>query len=512
MTNQGSPGRTHAEGSLLSVRDATKEFPGVLALDHVSLDLNKGEVLALVGENGAGKSTLMKLLSGIYKPDEGEFWLEGERFVPENPKHAQELGISIIHQELNLVPDLTVAENIFMGRESLRGPVLAKFQQVRKAAELLDRLGLHLDPNTVVGSLSVAHQQMVEIAKALSRPVKVLIMDEPTASLNDNEVEALFGIIRRFLTDETAVIYISHRLKEIPVVADRIEVLRDGANAGMLNAKTCTEREIISKMVGREITSNTVPKVPLNTPMTLEVDRLSTTGMLSDVSFIAHEGEILGLAGLMGSGRTELARAIIGADPVKSGEIRKQGRVIHPDTPSKAAALGIGYLSEDRKGLGVLLDQTVQDNVVLSSLPRFTKGVWIDEKGIRTSATEYVELLNIRTPSTAQKVANLSGGNQQKVVIAKWLLKDCDVLIFDEPTRGIDVGAKEEIYGLLERLAGEGKTVIVISSELPEVMRLSNRIAVMCEGRLTGVLPGNEATQESIMRLATTKEEKVYAQ
>lgn len=500
------------EPRLLVMEGATKEFPGVLALDDVSLDLRHGEVLALVGENGAGKSTLMKLLSGIYTPDKGRFFLEGEPFEPTSPKHAQELGISIIHQEFNLMPDLTVAENIYMGREIKTFGYLNQREQNRKAQELLDRLELPLNAKSRVSELSVAEQQMVEIAKALSFNSRILIMDEPTAALNENEVQTLFAMIRRFVSPETGVIYISHRMQEIPEISDRITVLRDGANAGGLNSKTASEQDIIRLMVGRTISdADREHKQHEPGDVTLKVEGLSTPTLLDDVSFEARSGEILGFAGLMGAGRTEVARALIGADKVSAGTIELNGEVISPKNPAQAAALGLGYLSEDRKHLGVLVGQDVKENIALPSLPRFVKNGVVQSKRIAESATEYVEKLRIKTPSINQVVDNLSGGNQQKVGIAKWLLKDTEVLIFDEPTRGIDVGAKEEIYNLLDELADEGKTIIVISSDLPEVLRVSDRIAVMNDGRLTAIMSNEGATQEKIMEHATSGVEKAVS-
>ncbi|GAA3634704.1 sugar ABC transporter ATP-binding protein [Microbacterium awajiense] len=488
---------------LLSIRGAEKGFPGVQALSDVDLDLGYGEVLALVGENGAGKSTLMKLLSGIYAPDAGEFVLEGKPFRPESPKHAQELGISIIHQELNLMPDLTVAQNIFIGREPRRFGVLSDRKLRRNTQELLDRLELRLRPDAIVGDLSVARQQMVEIAKALSYNARVLIMDEPTAALNEAEVETLFTLIRRFVTPQTGVIYISHRMQELAQIADAVTVLRDGANAGDRVMAETNDREIISLMVGRTISVEQRPQPADPGKALLSVKNLSTTHLLRDVSFEARAGEILGFAGLMGAGRTELARAIIGADPISGGTVEIHGTVEKVTSPALAARRGIGYLSEDRKKLGVLVDRDVRENIALPSLPSFLKGPIVDVKRMDQVARDYIIALRIKTPSTTQEVRNLSGGNQQKVGIAKWLERDCDILIFDEPTRGIDVGAKEEIYGLLNRLAGQGKAIIVISSDLPEVLRVSHRIAVMCEGRLTAVIPNDEATQENLMEYAT---------
>ncbi|MCS5732920.1 sugar ABC transporter ATP-binding protein [Herbiconiux daphne] len=491
---------------LLEVVGASKSFPGVKALDDVHLDLRAGEVLALVGENGAGKSTLMKLLSGVYTPDEGEFFLSGEQLAITGPKQAQELGISIIHQEFNLMPDLTIAQNIFIGREPRSGGVFLSERSLnRKTRELFDRLGLALDPSEVVGGLTVAKQQMVEIAKALSYNARVLIMDEPTAALNDAEVDTLFDLIRRFTTPTTGVIYISHRMHELRQISDRITVLRDGRYVGTVETATTPTSEVISLMVGREIVSEqrqSDESAPRET--VLAVEGLSTKSLLKDVSFELRKGEILGFAGLMGAGRTEVARAIVGADRSESGTITLHGRPVVINNPAEAAKLGIGYLSEDRKQLGVLLERNVRENVVLASLSEYIGALgFVKDKKIERTAREYVTALRIKTPSTSQLVKNLSGGNQQKVVIAKWLAKDCDVLIFDEPTRGIDVGAKDEIYALLNQLAAGGKAIIMISSELPEVLRLSHRVAVMCEGRLTAVLENADATQENIMDYAT---------
>ena len=502
---------TDAQGSavplmLLEIRGASKSFPGVQALDDVSLELRRGEVLALVGENGAGKSTLMKLLSGIDQPDAGEFLLDGEPITPASPKHAQSLGIAIIHQELNLMSDLTIAQNIFIGREPrTAGIFLSERALNRRTAELFQRLGLALDPTTLVGDLTVARQQMVEIAKALSHNARVLIMDEPTAALNDAEVQALFRLIRRFVTPDTGVVYISHRMHELAEISDRITVLRDGRYVDTVPTASTAPSTVISLMVGRDITGRErqATPTPIGEPL-LRVEGISTKSLLRDVSLEVHAGEILGIAGLMGAGRTELARAIVGADRRESGTITMRGVPVSISNPADAAALGIGYLSEDRKQLGVLLERNVRDNIVLSALRRFAGRLgFMNDRRIDTTAREYIARLRIRTPSPGQTVRNLSGGNQQKVAVAKWLVRDCDVLIFDEPTRGIDVGAKEEIYGLLGELAGQGKAIIMISSELPEVLRMSHRIAVMAEGRITGVLSNAEATQENVMDYAT---------
>lgn len=491
---------------LLELEGVSKGFPGVQALDDVRLDLRHGEVHALIGENGAGKSTLMKLLAGIYTPDAGTFRMNGRELVLDGPRHAQEQGISIIHQEFNLMPDLTVAQNIFIGREKRAGGVFLDDGALNERAhELFDSLGLALDPAEPVGNLTVARQQMVEIAKALSYDAKVLIMDEPTAALNDAEVDVLLELIDRFRSPETGVIYISHRMEELFRVSDRITVLRDGLYIDTLETADTDQREVISLMVGRELRGEQRPEpVRVDAEPALSVRGLSTKHLLRDVDFDVYAGEIFGFAGLMGAGRTEVARAIVGADVAESGVITVHGREANIRNPADAARLGIGYLSEDRKHLGVLLERNVRENVVLASLKDYIGALGFVRGGqIEDAGREYVRKLRIKTPSTAQLVRNLSGGNQQKVVIAKWLAKDCDVLIFDEPTRGIDVGAKEEIYVLLRELADQGKAIIMISSELPEVLRLANRIAVMAEGRITAVLDNADATQEVVMDYAT---------
>jgi len=501
-----SPAGSYDADLLLQAESVTKTFPGVKALSGMRLDLRKGEVLALVGENGAGKSTLMKLLTGIYPMEEGQFWLEGQPLSVKNPKEAQERGLAIIHQEFNLMPDLTVAQNIYIGREPLAGGFFTKPKALEaKARELIERLGLPLDPSAKVHTLTVAKQQMVEIAKALSYNARVLIMDEPTAALNDAEVETLHDLIRRFVTPETGVVYISHRMPELKRIANRVTVIRDGEYIDTLDMATATIDQVISRMVGRAIDTSARPEnVRTDRPVLLTVENLSTKDLLQNVSFDLYEGEILGFAGLMGAGRTEVARAIVGADPRTSGTIRLRGKVINPRNAAEAAKLGIGYLSEDRKRYGLLLGHAVTSNVAISSLAeKFSRFGIVDDRAIAKAATEQRTNLRIKTPSIAQLVTNLSGGNQQKVVIARWLVKNSDVLIFDEPTRGIDVGAKDEIYHLLNRLASEGKSIIMISSELPEVLRLSHRIVVMSEGRVTGIVSAGDATQETIMALAT---------
>lgn len=511
MTETASAIRPMDPDLLLQVEGVSKSFPGVKALDGMRFDLRKGEVLGLVGENGAGKSTLMKLLTGIYSHEAGEFYLNGAPLTASTPKEAQEAGLAIIHQELNLVPHLTVADNIWLGREPLSGKVFTRPGiQVRKTRELLDRLGMNIDPKAQVSSLTVAKQQMVEIARALSfDSTKVLIMDEPTAALNDAEVAQLHELIRRFITPQTGVVYISHRMAELKVIADRITVIRDGHYIDTMMMADTTLDEVIAKMVGRAINTEAKPEnVRSDRPIVLQVSNLSTKALLSDVSFELHRGEILGFAGLMGAGRTEVARALVGADPISSGQIILNANPVTIHTPAKAASLGIGYLSEDRKRYGLMLGLSVTHNIAISSMSeRFSMTGFVRAKAMKESAEGARKLLSIKTPSVNQLVKYLSGGNQQKAIVARWLVKDCDILIFDEPTRGIDVGAKEEIYQLLNKLAEQGKSIIMISSELPEVLRMSHRIIVMADGRIKGVLPAAQASQETIMRLATHTED-----
>lgn len=506
ITTPSQPaGQDAATIPLLEVRNMSRTFPGVKALDQVNLTLQPGEVLGLCGENGAGKSTLMKILTGIYEPDEGgEVWYDGAPSTPGNPREAYESGLVIVHQELQLVPDLTVAQNIFIGRErkTWGGLAINDRKQVAEAEVLLDRLGItNIDPNARVGDLSVADQQMVEIARALSFDARVIILDEPTAPLSNDEAEALFRVVRDFVTPTTGVIYISHRLEEVLDLCDRVTVLRDGQTIGTRPTDGLTEPELITMMVGREVSGELRPPERTAGETVLKVEHLSNH-RLHDVSFELRRGEILGLAGLVGAGRTETARAIIGADPA-TGDIWVNGVKRNIKTPAQAVAAGIGYLSEDRKGTGLLLDKTVQDNIALSSLARHTKVGVINDRIFSDIAEEQVGALRVKTPSTQQLVRNLSGGNQQKVIIGRWLVKDCDILIFDEPTRGIDVGAKDEIYNILHELVAQGKSLIIISSELPEVLRLCDRVAVLADGHLAGILDSADATPESIMELAT---------
>ncbi|MGI6239709.1 MAG: sugar ABC transporter ATP-binding protein [Christensenellales bacterium] len=494
-------------GKLLEARGVQKFFPGVHALDDARFDLEAGEVHALVGENGAGKSTLMKVLTGALPMDAGEIRFEGAPIVLHNVRDAQALGISIIHQERNLMKDLTVAQNIFIGREPMRGALIDKKMQNIMARELLDSLGIDIPPTVPIGALTVAKQQMVEIAKALSFPnTKALIMDEPTSPLTETEIVELFAFIRDLKARGVGIVYISHRLEELHEIADRVTVMRDGKYVGTRVMAEATLPEIISMMVGRVIYEE--PKVasavPADAPVVLEARGLRSREVL-DVSFSLRRGEILGLAGLVGAGRTETARLICGADRRTGGEIWIGGARVNIKTPTDAVRAGVGYLSEDRKLFGLCLGLAISDNIALPSLDELSDGAIVDDRAVQDCAQMYKEALSIKAPTIATRTISLSGGNQQKVVVAKWLARECDILIFDEPTRGIDVGAKSEIYKLMNQLTAQGKSIIMISSEMPELLRMSDRIVVMCEGRKTGEIGIEDATQEKIMALATMR-------
>ncbi len=498
--------------ALIRITHLSKSFPGVKALNSCQFELAPGEVHALMGENGAGKSTLMKVLAGVYTKDAGEIRMDGQAVEIPSPRAAQALGIGIIHQELNLMNHLSAAQNIFIGREPMGrfGLFVDQQKMVVDTQTIFDRLHLQLDPRVEVGELTVAKQQMVEIAKALSFDSRVLIMDEPTAALNNAEIDDLFRIIRQLKSQGVGIVYISHKMDELKVISDRVTVMRDGETIGTVPTATTSMDTIIAMMVGRALEAHTpVPYAHTgdSDAVMLEVKGLNRGRSIKNVSFSVRKGEILGFAGLMGAGRTEVARAIFGADARDAGEIRVKGRVVDIQAPSDAVRSGIGYLSEDRKRYGLATGMDVQSNILLANLRNFVFwGFWLQRSSIETVAQKYVGQLGIKTPSIFQRAGLLSGGNQQKIVIAKWLLRDCEVLFFDEPTRGIDVGAKAEIYKLLHALAEQGRAIVMISSELPEVLRMSHRIVVMCEGRITGELSAAEATQEKIMQLATQRE------
>ncbi|WP_148411809.1 sugar ABC transporter ATP-binding protein [Murimonas intestini] len=493
---------------ILTMKGIDKSFPGVHALKEVNLELRKGEVHALMGENGAGKSTLMKVLTGIYAKDKGTITFEGKEVEFKTPKEAQTAGIVIVHQELNMMNHLTVAQNIFIGRESMNGKMINDRKMNEEAAKLFKLLNIDIDPKETMGRLTVGRQQMCEIAKAISTDAKVIVFDEPTAALTDAEITELFKIIEDLRKKNIGIIYISHRMDEIKRITDRVTVMRDGEYVGTVVTKDTTKDDIINMMVGRVIYEDpkTESNVPKNAPVVLKVEHLNAGKMVRDVSFELHKGEILGFSGLMGAGRTETARALFGADKKDSGEIYVNGKKVNIKSPQDAVHAGIGYLSEDRKRYGVVVDKTVAENTTMASLENFTNGIFVNNKKEKEITKKYVDALKTKTPSIEQKVKNLSGGNQQKVVIAKWLTRNCDILIFDEPTRGIDVGAKSEIYSLMNDLVKQGKSIIMISSELTEILRMSDRIVVMCEGRKTGEIGIAEATQESIMHAATLRE------
>ena len=492
---------------ILTMKGIDKSFPGVHALDHVDLEIRKGEVLALMGENGAGKSTLMKVLTGIYKKDEGTITYEGKEVEFENPRAAQAAGIVIVHQELNMMNHLTVAQNIFIGREIMKGGLIDDAKMNEEAKKLFDKLNIDIDPTEKMGNLTVGKQQMCEIAKAISHDAKVIIFDEPSAALTESEIEELFKIIRDLRDKGVGMVYISHRMDEIKVITDRVTVMRDGTYVGTIITKESTKDDIINMMVGRVIYEDpkTESNVKADAPVVLKVEHLNAGKMVRDVSFELRKGEILGFSGLMGAGRTETARALFGADKKDSGDVYINGVKVEINSPEDAVKNGIGYLSEDRKRYGCVVGKTVAENTTMASLENFMKGLFINKKKEEDSAWEYVKALKTKTPTVDTEVVNLSGGNQQKVVIAKWLVRDCEILIFDEPTRGIDVGAKSEIYTLMNELVAQGKSIIMISSEMTEVLRMSDRVIVMCEGRKTGEIDISEATQENIMHLATQR-------
>ena len=490
---------------VLEMRGIAKAYPGVVALHSVDFSVRPGEVHALIGENGAGKSTLMKILAGADTKDSGQIFIDGKESHIDTPQEAMRLGVSIIYQEFNLVPYMNAAENIFLGREPASVvPGLIDFGRMYSDAEkIIDELGVALDVRTPMNHLSVAQQQMVEIAKATSRQSRIIAMDEPSATLTDHELENLFGLIRRLKAEGVSIIYISHRLEEIFEIADRVTVLRDGELVATKDIAETNRADIIRMMVGREL-SDSIPKIAAEArDVALEVRNLNRAGVLHDINFQVRSGEILGIAGLVGAGRTEVARAIFGADPIDSGQIIMNGKPVTIHSPRRAISLGIGLVSEDRKALGLVLGMAVRENISLANLGVLSRLGFIKRRKEREIAESYVKDVLIKTPSIEQAVQNLSGGNQQKVVLAKWLFTKSKVLIFDEPTRGIDVGAKTEIYQLMNRLAAQGVAIIMISSELPEVLGMSDRTLVMHEGRIAGELSGKDATQERIMGLAT---------
>ena len=490
---------------LLEMRGITKQFPGVLALDDVSLDLREGEVHCLLGENGAGKSTLMKILAGAQPADAGDILIGGRPAAVTSPARARELGVSMIYQEFNLSPFLSVAENIFLGREPRVGktPFIDGARLRRDAEEVLRHMGVTLDVRLPVNRLSVAQMQMVEIAKAVSVNARILVMDEPSATLTDHELASLFTLIGELRGRGMGILYISHRLEEVFQIGDRATVMRDGRHVATRDVAGLTREDIIRMMVGRELTEE-FPKVSLpRGAERLRVEGLTREGLFSDVGFSLHAGEIVGLTGLVGSRRTEVVRAIFGADRPSAGRVFVDGREVAVSSPRDAIAHGVGLLTEDRKNQGLVLGMSVRENITLANLGALVRGIFVKGGAERRVAEDFVRELQIKTPSVEQAVQLLSGGTQQKVVLARWLFTNAGILMFDEPTRGVDVGAKTEIFRLMNALLERGAAVLMVSSELPEVLGMCDRILVMHEGRLAGELSRAEATQERIMQLGT---------
>ena len=495
---------------IVELENICKSFPGVKALDNVHFHLKAGEVMALLGENGAGKSTLMKVLSGVHNKDSGTIRIFGQEVDNMNPKRAQELGVAIIHQELNMCQHLTVAENMFLGRERRRGLKLSQKEMNAEAARVLKSLDIDLDPTTMVGSLQVSKQQMVEIAKALSTNARILIMDEPTSALTSKEIDELFRIIRQLRAEGKGIVYISHRLEELQHIVDRVTIMRDGHYITEGNFADMDMSYIIANMVGREIKEK-FPRVHCEKGKKIfEVKHLNAGRMVRDVSFESYEGEILGFAGLMGAGRTETTRAIFGVDPKESGEIWLDGREIKIKNPMDAIRQGVVLAPEDRKKDGLCTKLSIRSNIELPNLD-----IACNKLGVvnRKKVTEMVQTakknFSIKMPNDEIDAGSLSGGNQQKVVVGKWLARESRVVIFDEPTRGIDVAAKVEIYNLMNDLKKQGISVIFVSSEMPEVLGIADRIIVMCDGRITGEMMVQDATQEKILELATRFENKI---
>lgn len=491
---------------MLKMEHISKRFPGVQALDDVDFEVYPGEIVGLVGENGAGKSTLIKILSGVYFRDQGQIWLRGQRVEIRNPQEAQMLGVSTIYQELALVPYLSVAENLFLNREPRRLPALGMvdFGRMERDTEaVLADLGVEIPPKQLVKELTVSGQQMVEIARAVSRHVHLVLMDEPTSALSSKEVDALFAIMRRLKERGVSVVFISHRLEEVLQVVDRVIVMRDGRRVGMLPIEEATQEKVIRLMVGRDVTMFPKEEAEIGTPV-LEVRHLSGKGLVKDVSLTVRKGEIVGMGGLVGAGRTELARLICGAEPRTGGQVLIDGQEVDIRSPADALEHGIGLVPEDRKLHGLVLGMDVKENTTMAILRRISGWLAVIRARKQTQiAEQYVNALSITTPSLSQLVRNLSGGTQQKVVVAKWLSAQQKVLIMDEPTRGIDVGAKAEVHALMSRLAKEGIGILMISSEMPELVGMSDRVIVMCQGRVTGELPREEVTQENVMACAT---------
>lgn len=491
---------------LIEMAGVSKSFPGVKALSNVSLDIYPGKVHVLLGENGAGKSTLIKIISGVYTRDEGCVKLNGKVVNFKNTRESLAEGISVIHQELSVIPDLTVAENIFLGREPKIGKTsfIDKRKMYLDTVKLFESIGININPKAIIRNLNNADKQMTEIARAISQNSSLVIMDEPTSSLSEHEVEALFRVIEKLKKEKVAIIYISHRLKEIARIGDDVTILRDGQVVKTVPLKEIEENTMIALMVGREIKQFYYKSEnPASDEIVLEVKNLSRQGAFENVSFYLRKGEILGVAGLIGAGRTEVMRAIFGADKVDRGELILYGRKIRFTQPQQAIKAGIGLIPEDRRNQGLLLTKSVKENTSLASLYANSKRGFLNFKWERKVAKEYIDKLRTKTPDENALTKNLSGGNQQKVVISKWLVANSQILIMDEPTRGIDVNAKAEIYGHMKKFVEDGGSIIMVSSELPEVLGVSDRIMVMREGRISGIIHGEEATEQQIMQLAS---------
>jgi rhamnose transport system ATP-binding protein len=491
-------------GPTLELRHIRKSFGGVVALQDASMALQAGKVHGLVGENGAGKSTLIKVLAGVYRPDSGEIVISGNLVTFADPSEARDTGVAVIYQEPTLFPDLSIAENVYMTRHPIDGIRRIQWRALHKdVAKLLERVGLNLDPNERVRGLSVADQQLVEVAKALSLNARVMVMDEPTASLTPSEVERLFGIVRRLREEDVAIVFIGHRLEEIFDVSDQITILRDGYSVGTFGASALTPDQVITHMVGRPLDVLYAKEQTEIGPPLLKIERLHRETVFSDVSFEVHQGEIVGLAGLVGAGRTEVARAIFGIDKLDGGAVTLAGKRVHFDSPRAAVRAGLAYVPEDRQAQGLVLPLPISQNITLPLLREMARVSVLQPARERSVAEEYTKRLRIRARSVRQPASDLSGGNQQKVVISKWLATKPRVLILDEPTRGIDVGAKVEVHRLMGELAATGLAILMISSELPEVLAMSDRILVMREGRLVAEMKGSTATQESVMSAAS---------
>lgn len=488
--------------NILEIKNVTKRYPGVIALDDISFSVKEGEVHALVGENGAGKSTLIKIITGAIKPDEGSIVYQGKTYTELNPILSGEIGIEAIYQEFNLAPSLSVEENIYMGNKVNEGVFIDKKRLTGKTMEVLDSLNANIDPSTKIRDLTVAYMQLVEISKALAKNVKLLIMDEPTAPLTDNEVEILFKLVKNLKEKGVSIIYISHRMDEIFELCDRVTVMRDGQVIKTTDIKDTTRNQLIFDMVGRELTETYPVRNPQYGEKILEIKNVGGPSN-SETSFYVREGEIVGIAGLVGAGRTEIARLIIGADKKYSGEIYVKGERVVIRSPKDAIENGIAYVSEDRKNQGVLLKMSIRWNITLPILRRLSRLIFIDSKKENECVNEYKDALRIKTPTINQLVGNLSGGNQQKVAVAKWLASKSKILILDEPTRGIDVGAKQEIYELINKLTKEGLGIIMISSEMEEIMGMSDRMLVMAEGSIVGELKKEEFSQDKILKYAS---------